>query len=49
MFTFFLLLGRFVEMSLRHRSGLQHDALARLLPDSVLRLTGMRGRARHAR
>ena len=27
MFTFFLLLGRYLEMSLRHRSGLQHDAL----------------------
>lgn len=40
MFTFFLLLGRFVEMSLRHRSGLQHDAMARLLPDSILRLRG---------
>jgi len=41
MFTFFLLLGRYVEMSLRHRAGLQHDALARLLPDSTLRLTGV--------
>ncbi|HYB66223.1 MAG TPA: cation-translocating P-type ATPase, partial [Steroidobacteraceae bacterium] len=40
MFTFFLLLGRYVEMSLRHRAGLQHDALARLLPDSSLRLAG---------
>jgi P-type Cu2+ transporter len=40
MFTFFLLLGRFIEMSLRHRSGMQHDALARLLPESVLRLSG---------
>jgi len=40
MFTFFLLLGRYIEMSLRHRSGLQHDALARLLPQSVLRLGG---------
>ncbi len=40
MFTFFLLLGRYVEMSLRHRAGLQHDALARLLPASSLRLTG---------
>ena len=38
MFTFFLLLGRYVEMSLRHRSGMQQHALARLLPDSVLRL-----------
>ncbi len=40
MFTFFLLLGRYIEMSLRHRSGLQQHALARLLPDSVLRVTG---------
>jgi P-type Cu2+ transporter len=40
MFTFFLLLGRYLEMSLRHRAGMQHDALARLLPDSVLRLSG---------
>ncbi|MBV8404690.1 MAG: cadmium-translocating P-type ATPase [Gammaproteobacteria bacterium] len=38
MFTFFLLLGRYVEMSLRHRSGMQHDALVRLLPESVLRV-----------
>ncbi|HKF98205.1 MAG TPA: heavy metal translocating P-type ATPase metal-binding domain-containing protein, partial [Steroidobacteraceae bacterium] len=42
MFTFFLLLGRYVEMSLRHRSGLQQDALARMLPESVLRITGER-------
>lgn len=38
MFTFFLLCGRYIEMALRHRSGLQQHALARLLPDSVLRL-----------
>ncbi|HVN43801.1 MAG TPA: heavy metal translocating P-type ATPase [Steroidobacteraceae bacterium] len=38
MFTFFLLLGRYVEMSLRHRSVVQQDALVRLLPESVLRL-----------
>ena len=38
MFTFFLLLGRFVEMSLRHRCGLRREAIARLLPDSVLRI-----------
>jgi Cu2+-exporting ATPase len=42
MFTFFLLLGRFVEMSLRHRSGLQGDALARLLPEGVLRVADER-------
>ncbi len=40
MFTFFLLLGRYVEMSLRHRCGMQHDALLRLLPVSVLRVRG---------
>ena len=40
MFTFFLLLGRYLEMSLRHRAGMQQDALLRLLPESVLRLTG---------
>jgi len=40
MFTFFLLLGRYVEMSLRHRAGLKHDALSRLLPQSSLRLSG---------
>jgi P-type Cu2+ transporter len=39
MFTFFLLLARFVEMSLRNGYGLQQDAIARLLPDSVLRIT----------
>ncbi len=42
MFTFFLLLGRYVEMALRHRSGMQQDALLRLLPASILRLTGPR-------
>jgi P-type Cu2+ transporter len=40
MFTFFLLLGRYLEMSLRHRSGMHHDALASLLPDSALRVLG---------
>lgn len=38
MFTFFLLLSRYVEMSVRHGFGLQHDAIARLLPQSVLRV-----------
>jgi Cu2+-exporting ATPase len=42
MFTFFLLLGRFVEMSLRHRCGLRYEAIARLLPDSVLRMVADR-------
>ena len=40
MFTFFLLLGRYAEMSLRHRSGQHQDALARLLPDSAARVAG---------
>jgi P-type Cu2+ transporter len=40
MFTFFLLLARFIEMSLRHRSGLTHEAMTRLLPDSAMRLKG---------
>lgn len=39
MFTFFLLVGRYVEMSLRHRAGRQHDCLVRLLPESVLRVS----------
>ncbi len=39
MFTFFLLLGRFIEMSLRNGFGLQQDAIARLLPESILRVT----------
>lgn len=39
MFTFFLLLGRYAEMSLRHRSGMRQDALARLLPDSAARVS----------
>jgi Cu2+-exporting ATPase len=38
MFTFLLLLGRYIEMSLRHRSGMYQDALARLLPNSALRI-----------
>ncbi len=38
MFTFLLSLGRYIEMSLRHRAGLQHDALARLLPDGALKV-----------
>ena len=42
MFTFFLLLGRYIEMSMRHGFGLHHDAIARLLPDSVTRISGLR-------
>jgi Cu2+-exporting ATPase len=38
MFVFFLSLGRFVEMSARHRAGDVADALARLSPSTALRL-----------
>ena len=38
MFTFLLLLGRFVEMSARHRAGSTSDALLRLQPISATRL-----------
>jgi P-type Cu2+ transporter len=37
MFTFFLLLGRYLEMSARHRAVDTHEALARLLPGSARR------------
>nr|WP_100169401.1 heavy metal translocating P-type ATPase [Microbulbifer agarilyticus] len=37
MFTFFLLLGRFVEMRARHRAGLASGGLAQLLPLAALR------------
>jgi len=40
MFTFFLLLGRYIEMTLRHRAGQRQEALGRLLPEGVLRLRG---------
>jgi Cu2+-exporting ATPase len=40
MFVFFLLLGRFVEMVVRQRSVSVSDAVARLLPDTALRLDG---------
>jgi Cu2+-exporting ATPase len=39
MFIFFLLLGRHVEMSLRHRNQQSGAVLARLLPEWVQRLT----------
>jgi P-type Cu2+ transporter len=39
MFTFFLLLGRYLEMSARHRAGDTHEALAKLLPGSARRRT----------
>jgi P-type Cu2+ transporter len=38
MFTFFLLLGRYIEASLRRRAGASHEALERLLPTGVLRI-----------
>lgn len=38
MFTFFLLIGRFLEMQARHRTGLAGNALANLLPASAIRL-----------
>jgi Cu2+-exporting ATPase len=37
MFTFFLLLGRYIEMNARHRAGDTHEALAKLLPGSARR------------
>jgi len=39
MFTFFLLLGRFLEMGARHKAGQVADALVRLLPDTAIRLS----------
>ncbi len=38
MFTFFLLIGRFLEMGARHKSGEVADALVRLLPDTATRI-----------
>lgn len=38
MFTFFLLLGRFLEMGARHKAGQVADALVRLLPQSATRI-----------
>lgn len=38
MFTFYLLLGRYLEMQARHRAGDVADALARLTPQSAMRL-----------
>ena len=38
MFTFFLLVGRFLEMQARHKAGQVADALVRLLPDTATRL-----------
>ncbi len=38
MFTFFLLIGRFLEMGARHKAGQVADELIRLLPDTATRL-----------
>lgn len=38
MFTFFLLTGRFLEMSARHRAGQAMESLVRLLPKLALRI-----------
>ncbi len=38
MFTFFLLLGRYLEMVARHQSGKVAEELIRLLPDSAIRI-----------
>ncbi len=38
MFTFFLLIARYVEMAARHRANATTDALARLVPTTALRL-----------
>ncbi|MFI2811536.1 MULTISPECIES: heavy metal translocating P-type ATPase [Microbulbifer] len=40
MFTFFLLLGRTIEMRARHRAGLASGGLAQLLPITATRLDG---------
>ncbi len=40
MFTFFLLVGRFLEMQARHKAGQVAEALVRLLPDMATRLKG---------
>ena len=39
MFTFFLLVGRYLEMIARHRAGQAAEELVRLLPDTATRLT----------
>lgn len=43
MFTFFLLLGRFLEMGARHKAGQVADALVRLLPQTATRLDKSEG------
>lgn len=44
MFTFFLLIGRYIEMQARHRTGKAGNALLDLLPASALLLEGDRER-----
>jgi len=39
MFTFFLLSGRYLEMTARHKAGQVADALVRLLPATAMRMT----------
>ncbi len=39
MFTFFLLLGRFLEMRIRHANGLANDSLSQLVPLTATRVT----------
>ncbi|MDX2464902.1 MAG: heavy metal translocating P-type ATPase [Porticoccus sp.] len=40
MFTFFLLLGRYLEMRVRHRNDTHAEGLGQLLPPTTVRLTG---------
>ncbi|WP_067863836.1 heavy metal translocating P-type ATPase [Neptuniibacter marinus] len=40
MFTFFLLIGRFLEMKARHRTGRAGNSLLNLLPASALKIVG---------
>jgi len=40
MFTFFLLIGRFLEMKARHRTGKAGNSLLNLLPASAIKLIG---------
>jgi Cu2+-exporting ATPase len=42
MFVFFLSLGRFLEMTARHRAGTSADAIARLQPTTAMRIDGDR-------
>lgn len=39
MFTFFLLIGRYLEMRVRHRNGIESSRLAQLLPASVPKMS----------